>query len=134
MSGGSLNYFYSDLESHIGDFGDRELDDLVRDLAELFHDREWCLSGDIGEGSWNKARDDFKAKWFSAHGREERIEKYLDEINEEVRKTFGMSVRYCRNCAYWEKEEKDGYDDYGKCVFHKSCLMHSHDSCNQFSN
>ena len=46
MSGGHLNYFCHSLEEHIGDFGDRELDDLVKDLAELFHDREWYLSGD----------------------------------------------------------------------------------------
>ena len=38
MSGGSLNYFYGQLEEHIGDFGDKELDELVKDLAELFHD------------------------------------------------------------------------------------------------
>jgi len=35
MSGGSLNYFYSQLEDHVGDFDDRELDDLVKDLAKL---------------------------------------------------------------------------------------------------
>ena len=36
MSGGSLNYFCYQLEEHIGDFGDKELDELVKDLAELF--------------------------------------------------------------------------------------------------
>lgn len=51
MSGGSLNYFYSQVEDHVGDFGDRELDDLVKDLAQLFHDREWFLSSDTNEGS-----------------------------------------------------------------------------------
>ena len=50
MSGGSLNYFYSYLEEHVGDLGDKELDNLVLDLAKLFHDREWELSGDIGKG------------------------------------------------------------------------------------
>ena len=30
MSGGSLNYFYDSLEEHIGDFGDRELDETLR--------------------------------------------------------------------------------------------------------
>ena len=45
MSGGSLDYFYSQLNDHVGDFKDRELDELVSDLAELFHDREWYLSG-----------------------------------------------------------------------------------------
>ena len=76
MSGGSLGYFYNDLESHIGDFGDKELDELVKDLAKLFHDREWYLSSDTGEGAWNESRDRFKEKWFTAYGRQERIEKY----------------------------------------------------------
>ena len=60
MSGGSLNYFYSELEGHAGDFRDKELDDLVRDLAHLFHEREWFLSSDrwlsSGEtGCWFKS-------------------------------------------------------------------------------
>ena len=65
MSGGSLDYFYSQLQEHIGDFKDKELDELVEDLAKLFHDREWYLSGDYCEGTWNEARDNFKKKWFT---------------------------------------------------------------------
>ncbi len=129
MSGGSLNYFYSTLEEHTNDFDDKELNYLVRDLAKLFYDREWYLSGDTCEGDWNEARDRFKAKWFTAHGREERIEQYLAELSEEVRKTFGMSRRYCRNCTHWEKE-KDGL--YGECDIDKKCLMHRSESCDLF--
>ena len=92
MSGGSLNYFYCELEDHVGDFGDKELDDLVRDLAKLFHDREWYLSSDTGKESWNRSRDEFKKKWFTAHGRQERIEKYISEINYEIREMFGMNT------------------------------------------
>lgn len=44
MSGGSLSYFYLQLQEHIGDFGDEELDDLVKDLADLFmHVSGTCL-------------------------------------------------------------------------------------------
>lgn len=50
MSGGSLDYFYCQLREHVGDFGDRELDELVDDLADLFHDREWYLSADDDKG------------------------------------------------------------------------------------
>ena len=96
MSGGSLNYFYSSLEEHIGDFGDKELDDLIKDLVELFHDREWYLSSDTGEGSWRETRDKFKAKWFTELGRKDRLNKnclvhrgdYCDEF-EEKRKQDG---------------------------------------------
>ena len=59
MSGGSLNYFYTSLQDHVGDFADKELDDLVSDLAELFKDRELYLSGDTGDGTWAEARAGF---------------------------------------------------------------------------
>jgi predicted GTPase len=86
MSGGSLNYFYCQLQDHVGDFGDKELDELVSDLAELFHDREWYLSADTGLGDWEEARNKFKEKWFTKHGRQKRIEKYLAEMTEEIRR------------------------------------------------
>lgn len=133
MSGGSLNYFYAELQSHVGDLGDRELDALVKDLAELFHDREWYLSSDTGEGAWNEARDRFKEKWFTAHGRQERIEKILDDVRDEVLKSFGISDKYCKNCKHWKQESRENYEMYGNCSFHKSCLMHRSESCEKFS-
>ena len=131
MSGGSLDYFYSDLQSHIGDFGDRELDDLVKDLAELFREREWFLSCDNCEGAWNEARDNFKAKWFKDGVRAERIEKYLTETREEVLKSLGVSNTYCKNCSHWRPEEKED-SPYGWCDFTKSCLMYRSESCDKF--
>lgn len=129
MSGGSLNYFYCQLQDHDHDFGDKELDELVSDLAELFHDREWFLSADTCEGEWNEARDAFKAKWFTEHGRQERIEKYLAEVGDEVRKMFGMDARYCKNCQNWTAE-KTG--KYGRCTFVKGCVMHRSESCDKW--
>ena len=132
MSGGHLNYFYCDLESHVGDFGDKELDDLVKDLAKLFKDREWFLSADTGEGSWNESRNKFKTKWFGENSREERIGKYLDEVKEEVMKSLGISEKYCKNCRHWTQESRENYDMYGRCEFQKSCLMHRSESCDKF--
>lgn len=133
MSGGSLNYFYADLSDHVGDFDDKELDELVSDLSELFHDREWYLSADTGVGSWNEARDAFKEKWFTKHGRQKRIEKYLADVAEEVRKSLGISKSYCKNCKYWKVEE--GYDDqYGTCKFETGCLCHRSESCDRFES
>lgn len=128
MSGGSLDYFYCQLEEHVGDFGDRELDELVNDLAELFHDREWFLSADTSEGDWIEARDSFKAKWFTKHGRQKRIEKYLSDICREVRDAFGMSNDRCQNCKHWTKES----DHYGKCDFMTGCLSHRSESCEKY--
>lgn len=130
MSGGSLNYFYTSLEERVGDFQDKELDDLVKDMAKLFHDREWYLSDDTGEGSWNESRDAFKAKWFTEHGRQERIEKYLVAFSDEVRKTFGIGGRYCKECKHWSNNDDS---EYGKCEFEKHCLIHRSDSCEKFA-
>lgn len=129
MSGGSLNYFYCVLQEHEGDFRDMELDDLVRDLAELFHDREWYLSGDTGFGAWREARDNFKAKWFTEQGRQERIEKYLVEFAEEVRQSFGMG-HYCKECKHWKPEKDDAH--YGKCEYAKGYLNHRCESCDKW--
>ena len=131
MSGGSLDYFYCLLEEHVGDFGDKELDDLVKDLAGLFHEREWFLSGDTGEGNWNEERDAFKKKWFTKAGREERIRKYLDEVKDEVLKSLGLSDRYCKNCAHWTPEDEHDAK-YGSCVFLEHCVMHRSESCEKF--
>lgn len=131
MSGGSLNYFYCDLEAHVGDFEDKELDDLVRDLAKLFHDREWFLSSDTCEGSWNDARDAFKKKWFGENSREERIEKYFDDIKDDIYKQFGLFDKYCRNCKNWTPEEREN-SPYGICCITKGCLMHRSESCDKF--
>ena len=77
MSGGSLNYFYEKLEEHASDFGDKELEKLVRDLSQLFYSREWYLSGDYGECKWNEARDKFKDKWLG-----ERMKLTYGEISD----------------------------------------------------
>jgi hypothetical protein len=128
MSGGSLNYFYCQLQDHVGDFGDKELDELVSDLAELFHDREWFLSSDTGLGDWEEARNKFKEKWFTKHGRQKRIEKYLAEMTEEIRRTFGMSKVYCENCKHWSRKDKR----YGNCELEPRCLYHQHEYCDKW--
>ena len=133
MSGGSLNYFYMYLQEHVGDFKDKELDELVEDLAELFHDREWYLSGDTNSGTWREARDEFKEKWFTEHGRQKRIEKYLAEIREEVRDSFGMSTHYCKTCKHWTKwKDKDA--SYGNCDLPENghVSMHRSEGCEKW--
>ena len=130
MSGGSLDYFYSSLEAHIGDFKDKELDDLVCDLAQLFHDREWYLSGDTCEGDWREARDSFKEKWFTEHGRQDRIEQYLKETVMEIKEAFGIEQHYCRSCKHWTA--KDDSECYGRCEYISGCLMHRNENCSKY--
>lgn len=130
MSGGSLNYFYCMLGEHTNDFDDKELNDLVSDLAELFHDREWYLSGDTGHGSWREARDKFKDKWFTEHGRQERIEKYLAELGNEVREQLGLNRKYCKTCAHWSQWKDSDY--YGDCEFEEHVSMHRCEYCDKW--
>lgn len=132
MSGGSLDYFYMRLREHENDLGDKELNELVKDLAELFHDREWYLSCDTSEGKWREARDAFKAKWFSENNRQERIERYLTELADEVRDTLGVSKAYCRNCKHFTPKPEKEQSKYGNCDNEKHCLMHRSDKCEKF--
>ena len=129
MSGGSLDYFYCTLEEHVGDFGDKELDDLVKDLSELFHDREWYLSGDTGEGNWREARDRFKKKWFTEYGREKRIDDYLKKLASEVFDSLGFGM-YCKDCKEWTPQ--GGGSHYGSCSFEKHCLRHRSEVCDKY--
>ena len=131
MSGGSLDYFYNDLESHAVDFDDMELNDLVKDLAKLFYAREWYLSGDTCEGKWREARDAFKKKWFSENTRKDRLEEYMKTMYEKMLDSLGLSEAYCKNCEYWTPENiADG--EYGDCDMVHGCLMHRSEKCDRF--
>ena len=57
---------------------DRELDDLMKDIAELAHDLEWYDSSDIGRADYMKTVKKFKDKWFNGN-RKERLKGYVDE-------------------------------------------------------
>lgn len=133
MSGGSLDYFYCQLQEHDRDFGDKELNELVTDLAQLFHDREWYLSGDYGEGNWNEARDNFKKKWFAEGARQERIERYLDDMRREILQSFGINQNYCMTCKHWKQHSTAGaISKYGDCDFNSSCMYHMCDTCKKW--
>ena len=80
MSGGSMNYVYCQIEEEcVGHMGDHELDDLMKDVAKLVHDREWCLSGDTCEETYQKTVKEFKRKWFKSP-RADRLYGYIDDV------------------------------------------------------
>ena len=129
MSGGSLNYFYCQLQDHIGDFDDVELDELVSDLADLFHAREWYLSSDTGIGSWRRERDKFKDKWFKGN-RAGRLEKILNDKFEQIRDELGIKDNYCQSCKHWT--QADDCQNYGKCEFDKGFLRDDKEYCDKW--
>ena len=131
MSGGAFDYFYYQLEEHVGDFDDVELDDLMRDLAKLHHDREWYKSGDTSEGSWNEARDEFKTKWFTADGHIKRTDKYIDDVINKLKIDLGIKKEYCKDCSHWSRSDR--LDTYGQCEYATGYLNHRNESsCKKF--
>lgn len=79
MSGGSHDYICYKIENElVGQMHDKELDDLMQDIAELAHDVEWYDSGDTCKETYLESVAKFKQKWFKGN-REERLKGYIDE-------------------------------------------------------
>lgn len=132
MSGGSMNYFYGQLEEYSYQLGDKELCELAKDLAKVFHDKEWCDSGDISEGEFNKTVKEFKEKWFTERGQKERYEKYILGAMKDLRRLFRLDEKYCKDCVHWERH-KNG-SSYGQCDGIDDHLMHGFEfGCEKFA-
>ena len=97
MSGGSHNYICYHIEDDLcGQMEDKELDDLMKDIAELAHDLEWYHSCDKDKEDYMKTVKNFKQKWFK-----------------ECAKWIGTDIKFCSICgneAYWDT-------DYGQQLF-----------------
>lgn len=95
MSGGSHNYLcYQIEEYYVGHMHDRELDDLMKDIAKLTHDLEWYDSGDYGPDGYFDTVKEFKKKWFQGV-RKDRLRKLIDESVDELRKELYGMVGEC---------------------------------------
>lgn len=93
MSGGSHDYICYRIENElVGSMHDIELDDLMKDIAELAHDVEWYDSGDYGYETYEECVKKFKDKWFKT-SREERLKGYIDtainDLREELHRMIG---------------------------------------------
>ena len=109
MSGGSMDYICFQVKEHVGCFEDKELDELLDDMAELLHEREWFLSGENCEGKWNLAKKEFKEKWLDG-------EEHMD---------------YCKDCKHFTNGKENSF--YGKCKYEKFCLTHKYEyGCDKF--
>lgn len=84
MSGGSMDYICYRVEEQASCMGDRELVELVKDVAGLLHDREWYLSGDYGDETWEKSAQKFKQKWFE-QPREDRLKALIEQVFDEAK-------------------------------------------------
>lgn len=91
MSGGSFEYIYNRLNDAAEYTSDKEIKDLLRDLAELLHDEEWYESGDYSKDNYVKTLISFKEKWFNS-SREERLKTYIDSEIEKTRENLYQLV------------------------------------------
>ena len=89
MSGGQMDYVCFKIEECIDYVDDKEIKDLIQDLANLMHDLEWYLSGDYGKSDYEKTLFKFKDKWFGEN-RNKRLKGYitstLDDMKWEIEK------------------------------------------------
>lgn len=85
MSGGSYNYICFTLQEECqGRMYAPEMNELVKDFAEVLHKLEWWQSSDIDEESYRKSVKEFKKKWFQSD-RSERLKNYIDSEIEKTR-------------------------------------------------
>ena len=70
---------------------DKELDDLMKDVAELAHDLEWADSSDISIEKYYDTIKQFKQKWFKAD-RETRLKGFIDDAIKELRKELYLLI------------------------------------------
>ena len=80
-----MDYLCYRVEEAADAMGDRELIELIKDVARLLHDREWYISGDYGDETWEKCAQKFKKKWFKTP-REERLKVLIEQIFDEAKR------------------------------------------------
>ena len=132
MSGGRFDYqdeyakcaIFGCSDKPVDVFKDREISEIVWDVFRLIHAYDWYASGDTSEGSWNKAVKDFKNKWFTDKGKDERYNKYIEDSARELRRVLGLEEKYCFMCDRFTENKSS---EYGDCEHKKSCLVHKWD-------
>lgn len=110
MSGGSMDYLYWKVRDVEKFFDDKRIKEMLIDISDLLHDREWYEDADICEGAYNKTELRFRHKWFK-----DRIDSKL----------------FCLTCENWTKDNKT--EDYGSCFYENNCLRHGYEHiCNKY--
>lgn len=83
----TVNIHYRNLDSDIecrivrilNPMDDREVSELLYDMACLLHSAEWYKSGDNCEETYKEHLKQFKKKWFKRTG-EDRMQAYKDDL------------------------------------------------------
>lgn len=91
MSGGHFNYKFYELDVYEGHMEDAELEELLKDFAELLHDLEWYKSGDYDDEEYRKTVQKFKAKWFKGD-RAERLKRIVEEECAKLKESLMLMI------------------------------------------
>lgn len=91
MSGGHYDYFCWKMNELDGEFKDKELDDLWRDMKKIAKELEWWQSCDTSEKTYRREVAKFKEKWFG-QSREDMLKKYIDEKMAETRRELLLMI------------------------------------------
>lgn len=93
MSDGSMDYICYQVKEASKMTTDREISELLLDLAKLLHDEEWWKSSDYSKDTYLETLYNFKEKWFKGN-REERLKEYIDTSLEESKKELYSLIGY----------------------------------------
>jgi hypothetical protein len=95
MSGGHFDYKDSDFKNIVFDWSNKptnvlediELSNLLWDLLDVIHEYDWYISGDTSYADYDKARKEFKKKWFGDRAKllEKLIDERLNEVSRELK-------------------------------------------------
>ena len=135
MSGGSMDYYYSNIEEYAEQLHDPILKELSMDLAKVWHDAEWYNSSDIGEGAYNKTVAEFKTKWIGDNHEAlaEIIYRECADNLTRLKQAF-MCHDMCLNCKHFRAYDNPD-SDYGRCDFHEFYDDHGWQwACERFEN
>lgn len=91
MSGGSMDYVCFRIEECADYVEDKEIKELVKDLAKLMHDLEWYQSADYSRDQYEKTLSEFKTKWFGDK-RNERLKEYLNATLDDIRREISNLI------------------------------------------
>lgn len=132
MSGGSMNYIYSQVEEASRCFSNPLVRELIKDVSELLHDKEWADSGDYSDGAYNKTEKAFTEKWFRNYDDTLKaiISNEIESVRDGLLNCIGVA-KYCKDCVNWKQGNSDS--DYGRCKDDK-WLTHGYEfGCDDWS-
>lgn len=131
MSGGSMNYVYAQVREVADHFSNPQIRELIEDVSDLLHDKEWADSGDYSDGTYNKTEKDFIEKWFLNHDKTLKaiISNEIESVRDRLLNCIG-SARYCKDCVHWKQESSS----YGICKDDKWSTHGYEYGCKDWSN